>query len=165
MDVTLTRAEQEVRRRLAVRKVLDGRSPADVAQFLDVHVETVRKWVRVYRVSGDDGLASTPHPGRAPFLTRDQQTQVLRWLTDKPTAHGFSTDLWTARRVAELIRKKFGVEFNPNYLREWLTQRRYSPQKPAKRAGEQKPHEIKRWRAKDWSEIQKRGAKNASTLS
>jgi transposase len=163
MDVTLTRAEQEVRRRLAVRKVLDGRSPADVAEFLDVHVETVRKWVRAYRAAGDDGLTATPHPGRAPLLTPDQQAQVLRWLTDRPTAHGFATDLWTARRVAELIRQKFGIAFNPNYLRQWLTKRGYSPQKPAKRAGEQKPHEINRWRAKGWPEIQKRGAPFAPT--
>jgi hypothetical protein len=37
------------------------------------------------------------------FLTAEQDQQVRQWLAQKPTAHGFPTDLWTARRVADLI--------------------------------------------------------------
>lgn len=124
----------EARRRLAVQRVSEGWRRADVAAFLGVHPETVAEWVRAYRAGGDAALAAKPHPGRMPFLTPDQEKQVLGWLADKPTAHGFRTDLWTARRVAELIRKRFGVTFHPHYLREWLTKRNYSPQKPARRA-------------------------------
>ena len=69
MDTKPTRAEQEDRRRTAARKVAAGRSCADVADFLGVHVETVRRWVREHKAGGDAGLAGTPHPGRKPFLT------------------------------------------------------------------------------------------------
>lgn len=44
-------------------------------------------------------LAGTPHPGRTPFLTPQQQAEALGWLTRKPTEFGFATDLWTAARV------------------------------------------------------------------
>src|SRR5436190_3392824 len=121
-----TAAEKEARRRVAVQRVSDGWSQQDVAAFLGVHPVTVGKWVRAHRDAGDEGLKPKPHPGRTPFLTADQQTQVIGWLAQKPTTFGFATDLWTARRVAELIRKKFGVQYHPNYLREWLTQRGYS---------------------------------------
>ena len=156
MEAIRTRAEQQARRRLAVRKVGEGRSPADVADFLGVHVETVRKWVRTHRAAGDDGLAGKPHPGRTPFLTPAQEKQVLGWLADRPTEHGFRTDLWTARRVADLIRRRFGVEYHPHYLREWLAKRGYSPQKPTRRAKERKPDAIDRWVKEDWPRIQKK---------
>src|SRR5688572_20767162 len=104
MEATRSRAEQESRRRVAVRKVGEGRSATDVADFLGVHVETVRRWVRTHKAGGDDALAGTPHPGRKPFLTPEQEAEALGWLTRKPTAFGFRTDLWTAARVAQLIR-------------------------------------------------------------
>ena len=76
---------------------------------------------------GDQALAAEPHPGRTPFLTADQEKQVLGWLAEPPTKHGFGTDLWTAKRVAQLILQKLKVRFHPHYLREWLTTRNYPP--------------------------------------
>ena len=89
----------------------------------------------------------------------------LGWLTEKPTAHGFLTDLWTARRVADLIRRAFGVEFHPSYLREWMTKRDLSPQKPKKRAQERDLLAVGRWLAEDWPAIQKRGPTSTPTSS
>ena len=77
---------------------------------------------------GDQALAAKPHPGRTPFLTADQEKQVLGWLAEPPTKHGFGTDLWTAKRVAQLILQKLKVRFHPHYLREWLTTRNYPPE-------------------------------------
>lgn len=148
-------AELEARRRLAVQRVSEGWKRADVAAFLGVHPETVAEWVRAHKAGGDKALAATPHPGRKPFLTADQQRQVLVWLADKPTAHGFRTDLWTARRVAELIRTRFGVEYHPHYLREWLAKRNYSPQKPARRPRQRDQAAIDRWLKTDWPRIKK----------
>jgi transposase len=163
MDTARTRAEQEARRRLAVKRVGEGWSPADAASFLGVHVETVRKWVRAHAAAGDGGLAGKPHPGRKPYLTPEQQAEVLAWLTQKPTALGFRTDLWTAARVAQLIRERFGVAYHPNYLREWLAQRRHSPQKPARRAKQRDPVAIDRWLGEDYPLIKKKSRRGAPT--
>lgn len=156
MDDTQTSASMETRRRLAVQKVQDGWSQADVADFLGVHPVTVNKWVRAHRANPEAGLSRKPHPGRKPFLTAEQERQVLGWLTEKPTAHGFPTDLWTARRVADLIRRKFQVAFNPGYLREWLSKRGLSPQKPAKRSRERNPAAVATWLADVWPALQKK---------
>ena len=133
MDATRSRADQEARRRLAVRTVSEGWSAADVADFLGVHVETVRKWARAHRAGGD-ALAGTPHPGRKPFLTPEQEAEAVGGRARKPTEFGFRTDLWTAARVAQLMRERFGAAYHQNYLREWPTRRRHTPQKPARRA-------------------------------
>ena len=158
-------AELEARRRLAVQRVADGWTRAEVAAFLGVHRETVAEWVRVHEADGDKALAAKPHPGRTPFLTADQEKQVLGWLADPPTKHGFSTDLWTAKRVAELILKKLEVRFHPHYLREWLTKRNYTPQTPARRAKQRDPDEIDRWLKEDWPRIKKKSGGRRPTSS
>jgi transposase len=151
-----TAAELEARRRLAVQRVADGWSRAEVAAFLGVHRETVAEWVRAHKADGDPALAAKPHPGRPPFLTPEQEKQVLGWLAESPTKHGFRTDLWTAKRVAQLILQKLKVKFHPHYLREWLTKRNYTPQKPARRAKQRDPEAIAGWLQKDWPRIKKK---------
>ena len=144
-------------------RVNEGWSPADTAAFLGVHVETVRKWVRKHKADGDDGLAGTLHPDRKPFLTPEQEAEALGWRTQKPTDFGFRTDLWTAARVAQLIQEKFGVTFHPNDLREWLTKRRHTPQKPARRAKQRNPVAITRWLADEYPAVQKKSRRTAPT--
>jgi transposase len=149
-------SELEAIRIRAVRAVLAGQPQITVARSLGVHSVTVAKWMARHRREGEAGLAPRPTPGRPRFLTPDQDQQVRVWLSQKPTTHGFSTDLWTARRVAELIRRRFGIAFHPNYLRAWLTQRGYSPQRPARRARQRNEANITHWVANDWPRIQKK---------
>jgi len=151
-------SELEAVRRRAVHLVLGGRTQAAVAVALGVHSVTVAKWLAKHRAAGDAGLTAKPTPGRPRFLTPEQDQQVRHWLAQKPTAHGFSTDLWTARRVADLIRRRFGIAFHPNYLRAWLTQRGYSPQRPTRRPRQRKDDIIAAWVQKDWPRIQKKPA-------
>ena len=158
-------AELEARRRLAVQRVRDGWTQKAVAEFLGVSERAVGTWVAAHRDRGDDGLKAKPHPGPAPYLTPEQERRVLGWLEEKPTAFGFPTDLWTARRVAEVIRRRLGVAFNPNYLREWLAKRDYSPQKPAKRARERDPEAVRSWLKDDWPRVQKKRRRSSPTSS
>jgi transposase len=160
---SLTAAEKEARRKLAVRKVLDGRTQADVADFLGVHPVTVAKWMKAYRAGGEDGLTAKPVPGRPRFLTGEQEAEVRSWLLRKPTEFGFRTDLWTAARVAQLIRDRLGVAFHPNYLREWLSKRGYSPQKPARRVRQRDPQVIDAWLGQAYPAVQKKSPKAKPT--
>src|ERR1700689_5499119 len=92
--------ELEIRRRLAVRRLNEGYSTAEVADFLEVHDRTVRKWAERYRRSGDAGLTGKCHAGPKPRLTDAQQATVLQWFTRNPTEFGYWTELWTAARAA-----------------------------------------------------------------
>ena len=152
----VTRSALAQRRSLAVHRVAEGIPATQVAQVLGVHVETVRDWVRTHRAGGDEALRGTPHPGRKPFLTPDQEAQVRGWLAQRPTALGFLTDLWTAARVAQLIRDKLGVQYHPNYLREWLTTRGYSPQKPKRKAKQQNPERVEEFLETTYPALQKK---------
>jgi transposase len=160
-----TAAELEARRLTAIRRVGEGWTQQEVAAFLGVHSVTVAKWVARHRTDGDDGWKSKPTPGRPRFRTALQEREVLGWLGDSPTEHGFRTDLGTARRVAELVHGQFGVRFHPNDLREWLAARNGTPQKPARRARQRDQAAIDRWVANDWPRIQKRRGTSTPTSS
>jgi transposase len=151
--------ELENRRRLAITRVLEGYSQAEVARFLGIHVRTVRRWVADYRHHGAAGLAAKPQPGPTPKLSPEQERIVLGWFRKSPTEFGFPTELWTAPRVAQLIERTFGVKFHPRYLNAWLTARDITPQKPKRRARERDQDEIDRWIDEDWPRIQETARK------
>ncbi|VTR95702.1 Transposase ISLbp6 OS=mine drainage metagenome GN=B2A_12184 PE=4 SV=1: HTH_33 [Gemmata massiliana] len=110
---------------------------------------------------GRPGLKAKPTPGGPGFLTGAPECQVLGCLDRPPTAYGFDTDLWTARRVPERIHTRFGVRFHPSDLREWLSARNDSPQKPARPARQRDQSGIDRWVARDRERIQKRPGPSA----
>jgi transposase len=141
-------------REIAVNAVKGGKTPAEVAEVLGVHPASVRKWWNAFQQNGDSGIALKPHPGRPSRLTLTQQQTVLGWLRKNPKSFGFATELWTGRRIAQVIERKFGVRYHPRYLNEWLTARGITPQKPQKRARERDDDLIRRWRKNRWRRIQ-----------
>jgi transposase len=148
--------ELERRRLLAVQRVLEGFSVAEVGEFLGIDSRSVRRWVAAYRRAGASGLASRPVPGRPPKLTLLQEKIVRRWLADSPIEHGFDTALWTAPRLARLIEEEFGIGLHPKYLATWLRERGLSPQKPQRVPRERDPRAIAAWLESDWPRIKKR---------
>lgn len=151
--------ELEQRRELAVARVNEGYSQAEVAAFLKVHPNSVSRWVCLARAQGADALKAKPTPGRPRKLTARQEKTVLGWMTKLPTSFGFATDLWTSRRLAALIERRWGIHFNANYLVEWLHAREHTPQKPAQPARERDEPAIARWRNEDWPRLQKKPGK------
>jgi len=148
--------ELERRRQLAVQRVLEGYPIEEVADFLGVHRTTVSRWVAAFRAQGAPGLAARAVTGRPPKLTSTQEKIIRRWLADKPTEHGFATDLWTGPRVAHMIRQEFGVALNPKYMTVWLRRRGFTPQKPRRVPRQREPEVIAAWLASDWPRIKKK---------
>ena len=153
----------EYRRWLAVRRVADGYSTQEVADFLGVDSSTVRRWLAVFRARGGAGLEAKSVSGRPGKLTSIQEKIALRWLTESPMHHGFETELWTAGRLAQLIREEFGVGLNPRYLSTWLRDRGFTPQKPERVPRERDPEAIAAWLKADWPRIKKKRGGRAPT--
>lgn len=148
----MTAAELERRRRLGVQRVRDGHKQAEAARFLGVTRSAVCQWVKAAR-RGPRGLRAKPGRGRPAKLTRRQERQVLGWFSKSATEFGFPNELWTAGRVARVIRRRWGVKFHPRYVSQWLAERRITPQKPRRRPRERDDDEIRRWLRYTWPQI------------
>lgn len=157
--------ELERRRKRAVLAVKEGSSVAEVARVLGVTDRSVRRWVAAERDADGDGLAAKPHPGPKPRLNKTQARQVLSWLKKSPSEFGFATELWTAPRVAHLIKERLGVEYHPRYVNEWLTRRGITPQKPERQARERNQRKISAWRSRTWPRLKKGRPRPARTSS
>ena len=149
-----TAAELERRRFLAMERLGEGYSAHEVSEFLGVHLRTVRYWLAAYKKKGERGLHAKPPPGRPRKLTNRQERSVLTWFRKSPREFGFATDLWTARRVAQVIQRKWQVDFNPRYLNAWLAARDITPQKPQRVSREADQAAIEKWRTHDWPRLQ-----------
>jgi transposase len=137
--------ELEWRRRQAVVAVEHGESPETVARVLGINRASIYRWLR--QANEPDGLAAKPHPGPAPRLSLDNHRRLETMLHLGPQAHGWPNRLWTCARVAELIRRNFGVSFHHDHVGRFLRARlNWSPQKPRRRARERDEEAIAHWK-------------------
>jgi transposase len=139
-----TAAELERRRRRAVELVEQGESPTTVARILGVRPSSVHRWRRMARKP--HGLNATPVPGPTPRLSDYHLRKLERLLLQGAQKHGWPNDLWTADRVARLLRERFGIAFHPEHVRKILKRRLgWTSQKPRRKARERNDKEVERW--------------------
>jgi transposase len=135
-----------------------GMSKPDIARALDVSLRSVQDWIRIATVDGVEALRAKVHPGRKPKLTAKQVNRLRSLVLKGATANGFKTELWTGRRVAQLIRDKFQVSYHDNYLPHLLRNMGLSCQKPERQARQRDDAAVAEWVAKDWERIKKKRA-------
>lgn len=148
-------AELEVRRRLAVGMLAKGKSSREVAELVGASMSSVKRWKAAWKKGGLEAVAAKPHPGRTPRLSSAQHRQLEKILLRGPSAAGYSTDLWTCPRVAEVIAKRFGVAYHDAHVWKLLRKLGWSCQRPERRARERDEAAIRRWRERDWPRIKK----------
>jgi transposase len=142
----------ERRRRRAVALVEQGEAPAVVARILGVTPSALHRWRRMARQG--PGLAAKPVSGAKRRLTDAQLRQLQDLLDQGAPAHGFLNELWTSARVAQVIRRHFGVTYHPDYVRRLLLRRlHWSSHKPQRRDRERNDKEVERWKADEFPRI------------
>ena len=119
------RLDETVRRRLrAGRMLLAGKTPAQAAHAVGVARQTAYTWKALLDEGGIDALRAMPTRGRPARLDAGQLQALGRALLDKPTEHGFGTELWTLKRVGVLIvafLPPYSPDLNPvEFLWAWL---------------------------------------------
>lgn len=144
-----------VRRSIAVELLQDGNTLTEVAGLLSVSVSSIKRWKKAFQQGGLAALAPKRHPGPKPKLSLTQKRRLRDLLLRGPLAAGFHTDLWTCRRVAEVVQREFGIAYHPDHLGRILHDLGFSPQKPQRRARERDEAAIERWRRRDWPRIKK----------
>jgi transposase len=156
---TLDHKTLETIREMAVRRVREGESAADVMASYGFARTSIYKWLPKVKGRGNGlkKLKSTKGTGRPRSLTAAQERKVFRWVNGKdPRQHGFDFGLWTRQIVRELIEREFGVQLGLTAVGMLLAKLGLTPQKPLQRAYQRDPEAIARWQSEVYPGIAKR---------
>src|SRR4030081_109535 len=149
-------AALQKRRMQAADLFEQGVIPAEIARQVGVSHQIVSDWRAAWRRAGRAGLRGAGRAGRLPKLSRDQFAQVEGELAKGAAANGYANDLWTLKRVAEVIQRGTGVSYHPAHV--WYLLRpglQWSWQRPARRATERNDEAIQRWLKQRWPQLKK----------
>jgi len=121
----------------------------------------VSRWLKRGREEGVEALKAHPPKGVAPRLSAEQKAQIPDLLAKGAQAYGFRGDVWTARRVAEVIERTFGVKYHRDHMSRLLREAGWSRQEPIERATQQDEQAIKDWYEKRWPALKKKPMKSS----
>ena len=156
------RLSEAAKKRLrAGRMLLSGKGPAEVALAVGVARQTVYTWKRLLDEGGIDALRAVPERGRPAVLDATQLASVRAAVLQRPTEHGFGTDLWTLKRVGAVIERMHGVRFSQPHVWRILGSLGFSPQKPEKRAIERNEDAVRHWKRRTWPALKKKPSEKA----
>jgi len=145
----------QARRLRALNLLTAGLSQAEVARRVGVHRQSVSRWAASVQ---QHGMAALEHQraGRRPRLDEAARQALELGLQQGPQVLGYDTPLWTAPRVAELIRRQSGVRFHPDHVYRILQQLGWSCQRPVGRALERNESAIRQWKRRRWPALKKK---------
>jgi transposase len=120
----------------------------------------VRKAIDLFsegRLAGDQACCPGPQRRRWAQAQREQEAAVRRTICDKrPEQLKMEFALWTRCAVLQLIEQECGIRLSirgvGNYLKRWG----FTPQKPIKKAYEQRPEAVQKWLDEEYPAIEKR---------
>jgi transposase len=156
---------REGRRRRAWELKEQGWKQQDIAAALGVTEGAVSQWLKRAREHGVDALRRHPAPGRQPRLTPEQLAQLPALVERELAAYGFRGQVWTCKRVAEVIRRTFGVTYHPAHVSRLLHAVRHSVQHPIQRATQRDAAAIQAWWRERWPALEEKPPTKAEPSS
>ena len=108
-----------------------------------------------------EALTRRPPPGMTPRLSVEQRVQLPALLARGAPAYGFTGDVWTAKRVAVVIERTFGVHYSRDHVSRILRACGWSRQQPITRATQRDEAKITAWVEERWPALKKGGRRGS----
>jgi transposase len=147
---------REERRKQAWKLKEQGWQQKDIAVALGVSEGAVSHWMKRGREGGVAALEAHPPKGVSPQLTAEQKAQIPELLAKGAESYGFRGEVWTARRVAEVIAKTFGVRYHRDHVGKLMREAGWSRVIPVERASQRNEEALKQWSGERWPQIKKK---------
>lgn len=138
-------SDYELLRRRCAQLKDQGWPQTKIAQALGLPQGWVSRTLKKYRLDGPAGLTWRKPAGPAPRLTDEQVAYLVDELNKGAIHHGFSGQVWTRPRVNELIKRFFGVSYDPSQIGRLLKRVGWSRQKPQRQARQQDKQAVEQW--------------------
>lgn len=144
---------REYRRERAWELKQQGWKQKDIASALGVSQGAVSQWM----VRGRLGeLEARPAPGKTPRLSGEEKTELVEVLQAGAEAAGFEGEVWTQRRVRQVIQERFGVSYSERHIGRLLSKLGFTLQKPVRQASQRNEQAILDWQTQGWTGVKKR---------
>ena len=159
---------QEQLRKQAIRLKKKGKKYIEIAEIVGVHRNTVSNWWKTYEREGSKGLESKQRgfeKGQWRTLDAAQELKIQGLIMEKtPDQFKLVFALWTRQAVQELIKIRFGINMPIRTVGEYLKRWGFTPQKPLKRAYEQRPTEVRKWLDEEYPSIAERAKQEGAEI-
>lgn len=165
---TLPLAVLNERRRRAVRLRERGMTLREVAAQCELSVPTVLAAHRAYLSGGWTAVNVKPRgrkPGDGRQLSAAEEATIRRMICDKtPDQLKLGFALWNRQAVAQLIDAEYGLKLPVRTVGHYLKRWGFTPQKPIKKAYEQRPAEVRHWLDEQYPKIAARAKREGAEI-
>lgn len=152
--------ERELLRKQTISLRKKGRSNAEVSSTLGVHPVTTSRWWQRYLREGVSVL-TVPKRGRKEgekrTLTAEQEELLKKTIVDKrPEQVKLPFALWDRQAIIQLVKREFGIVMPIRTIGLYLERWGFTPQRPTRKAYEQRPAEVEKWLQEEYPAVQAR---------
>lgn len=155
-------------RKQAIRLLRGGKNQEEVAEIVGVNRVTVGRWWGDYQTTGEKGLEAKKRgrkEGEQRTLTESQEKGIQHLICDKtPDQLKLNFALWTRKAVRELIVRQTDIKMPIRTIGEYLKRWGFTPQKPLRKAYEQRPTEVKKWLEEEYPAIAKKAKEEGAEI-
>lgn len=96
-------------------------------------------------------------PGTGRSLTAEQEQAIRMTICDKrPEQLKMDFALWSRAAVMQLIEREYGIKLHVRSVGKYLARWGFTPQKPIKKAYEQRPEAVQKWLDEEYPAIEQR---------
>jgi transposase len=148
----------------AIALLEQGYTKAEVARILQVTESSVYGWQAAYRKGGLASLSTKIASGRKSLLSDEQMLKLSRLLRLNPRQLEFDFGLWTRRRVRELIRREFGIDYTEQNVGRILKMLGFSPQRPVYSAIQRDEDRRQKWVNEIFPAIRERAEREGASI-
>lgn len=134
----------ELRER-AVAAVYRGMPRGEVAEAYGVDRTTLYRWLKRYEKQGGAGLRRKPGSGRPRTLADLDSSDFRDFVLEPASAFGFESDLWTVRRIHQVIVQQHKIQVSQDTIWRRLREAGLTYQKP-----EREYYEIDEQARQEW---------------
>jgi transposase len=148
------------RRKQVVRLHRKGYGVMQIVELSGLSYPTVRGAIDRYAEGGVAAIKPATRgkrSGTGRLLSEDQERSIRQIICDKrPEQLKMEFALWSRGAVTQLIERECGIKLSVRGVGNYLARWGFTPQKPIKKAYEQRPEAVQAWLNEQYPEIEKR---------
>ncbi len=131
-----------------------------ISEILNISRSKVSEWLKIYDEQGLEGLKEGERSGRPSRLSDAQKIILCDIIDSGPISFGYSSGIWTSKRIAQAIYEEFGVEYHDGHVRKLLYDFGFSVQSPKRILALADKEKQNKWISKTYPDVKKKPKTN-----